>query len=153
MEKQRRISVGILLAAMVVAGLVLLLAHHWYLQQARADHLAKTLALASTLNDHVLQRTRYAAARVATNPVIAASARGDLPLDDPAVLSVLETLRASLDAEIVYVMSPEGDTLASTRFDGDKHLTGNNYAFRPYFFLALTIRGRIIRSSGWRCWR
>ena len=38
---------------------------------------------------------------------------------------------------MVYLLNRAGIVVASTRYDGGKSITGNNYAFRPYFSRAL----------------
>ena len=56
--------------------------------------------------------------------------------DNPQVRIVLEAIRASVGAQAVYVMAPDGLTIACTRFK-ESLLAGHNYAFRPYFQRAM----------------
>jgi PAS domain S-box-containing protein len=58
---------------------------------------------------------------------------GENAPDNPEVLEVLETIRAQHAASIVYLLDAKGTTVACTPYEGGKTLTGNNYAFRPYF--------------------
>ena len=49
-------------------------------------------------------------------------------------LIALRTTKALFNASIVYVMDSQGTVIACTPYDKDnKTLTGNTYAFRPYF--------------------
>ena len=137
MERQGKVFLMTVLVAVLMMGLTAVSTHFLYLRESARDHEAGTAALADAVNASVLERIRLAAERVAAQDAIAATARGGLPVDNPLVLAILDTLRGSLDAEIAYVLNAHGETVASTRYDGDKHLTGNNYAFRPYFTLAL----------------
>ncbi|RMD78664.1 MAG: hypothetical protein D6820_09525 [Lentisphaerae bacterium] len=58
-------------------------------------------------------------------------------IDDPGTLQLLEKIRRQYGASIVYLMNPTGTVVVSTRYDNGKSLTGNNYAFRPYFRKAM----------------
>jgi PAS domain S-box-containing protein len=62
---------------------------------------------------------------------------GMLPVDCPSLLDSFTRLRNRIGADIVYAMNAEGRVVISTRYDGDKSLTGNAYTFRPYFHSAL----------------
>ncbi|MBN1959209.1 MAG: PAS domain S-box protein [Desulfuromonadales bacterium] len=57
--------------------------------------------------------------------------------DNQLVLTTLETARSALDANIVYLINPQGLTLACTPLSNSRTLTGNNYYFRPYVRNAL----------------
>jgi len=58
--------------------------------------------------------------------------KGTLPVDDPGVLCTLKTIQTVFEADLVYIFNIEGTVIASTVYEGIS-LTGNNYAFRPYF--------------------
>ncbi|MBF0200208.1 MAG: response regulator [Desulfamplus sp.] len=58
-----------------------------------------------------------------------------MPRDNKEVLAGLGVIRNTVGAELVYLMDHTGTTVACTPY-GDNlelSLTGNNYAFRPYF--------------------
>jgi signal transduction histidine kinase len=57
--------------------------------------------------------------------------------DNPEVSLVLETARRIFSAELVYVQDRAGTVVSCTKYEGGKTLTGNSYAFRPYFISAL----------------
>ncbi len=59
--------------------------------------------------------------------------KGNTLPDNKDILLILETVKNTFSASIVYVMNQEGTVVASTVYDKDKSLTGKNYAFRPYF--------------------
>lgn len=45
----------------------------------------------------------------------------------------IEAVKMDIDASIIYLINKDGKTIASTRYDKNKSLIGENYAFRPYF--------------------
>jgi len=69
--------------------------------------------------------------------------------DNPDVLVLLETLRAVCEADIVYLLTPNGLTVACTPYGQDKgkSLTGQNYGFRPYFTQAVTTGKPVIYGA------
>lgn len=53
---------------------------------------------------------------------------------DPAPLNhILATVADKANAEFVFVMDINGDTVATSNAQSDTSLIGNNYRFRPYF--------------------
>ncbi len=69
--------------------------------------------------------------------------------DNPSALVLLETLRAVCEADIVYMLNPDGLTVACTPYgqDQEKSLTGQNYVFRPYFTQAVTTGKPVIYGA------
>jgi len=90
-------------------------------------------ALASHLNEHHFTTISRMLADVARLPTIQATAQARLPVDNAGVLALLDGIRAAAAADIIYLLNADGLTVACTPYDGKKTLTGNNYAFRPYF--------------------
>ncbi|WP_196260105.1 ATP-binding protein [Pelagibacterium limicola] len=45
----------------------------------------------------------------------------------------LKSINALLESSDLYVMLPNGDTLAASNFDTDTSFVGGNFAYRPYF--------------------
>jgi PAS domain S-box-containing protein len=68
--------------------------------------------------------------------------------DNPKVSLVLETARRIFGADIVYVQDKAGTVVSCTRYEGGKTLTGNSYAFRPYFLSALRGRETVYPAMG-----
>lgn len=74
---------------------------------------------------------------IAKNQWIIKSATGDLEPDNQNALLILETTRNNFSADIAYLMNASGTVVACTPYADNKTLTGNNYAFRPYFSEAM----------------
>ena len=62
---------------------------------------------------------------------------GEQPPDHPTALAILGRLKEHYGASIAYLMDTTGTVVACTPYGNQETLTGNNYAFRPYFHLAL----------------
>ena len=70
---------------------------------------------------------------------------GDLPTlrtalrepDSPAVKDqanrLLSQLRKETGADVIYLMAPDGETLAASNWNDEDSFVGRNFAFRPYF--------------------
>jgi len=60
---------------------------------------------------------------------------------DPKVLNrvnhYLKNVGEAADASILYVVTKDGLAIASSDWDNERSLIGNNYGFRPYFFNAM----------------
>ncbi len=73
---------------------------------------------------------------------------GKLRPDSEQVLSVLRMVKAEYGAAIVYVLNNKGTTVACTKYDGNKSLTGKNYSFRPYFGSAMKGKDLVYAALG-----
>ncbi|WXL25497.1 ATP-binding protein [Ectopseudomonas mendocina] len=83
---------------------------------------------------------------------------GDLPVvrqallnpDDPELRNkanrLLDQLRDQVGADVIYLMDPEGNTLAASNWQREDSFVDRNFAFRPYFREA--IEGRPGRFFG-----
>jgi PAS domain S-box-containing protein len=129
--------IGILTAAIVLSTASAWMVRRHFINERRVEQSEQISRLARTLNIQLLNRLQNGATAIAGNAQIYRSAAGKTVCDDPATLSVLETIRINFDADIVYVMNSTGQVVACTPYDNDKTLTGNNYAFRPYFTEAM----------------
>ncbi len=70
---------------------------------------------------------------------------GDLPTlrtalrepDSPAAKDqanrLLDQLRKETGADVIYLMAPDGNTLAASNWNDEDSFVGRNFAFRPYF--------------------
>lgn len=59
---------------------------------------------------------------------------------------LLTTIVQQTGAEVMYLMAPNGDTLAASNWDKRDSFVGRNFAFRPYFSEAMA--GRLGRFFG-----
>ena len=128
---------GIALLAFLLAVSAAFLIHRRFVTEEYAAQAAQTLKLAHSLDVQVIDRLRGAAAAMAQSPWVQRTALGELGVDNPETLLILETTRTNFNAAIVYVMNAGGDVVACTPYQEGKTLTGNNYAFRPYFVEAM----------------
>ena len=57
--------------------------------------------------------------------------------DDPQLREAanlyLKEINALLRSSDIYVMTPDGDTIAASNYDGPKSFVGQNFSYRPYF--------------------
>jgi len=101
------------------------------------DQCAVTRQLAEQINSYVFDKASGATRALAQTPEVLAVATKRTEPDNPEVLIVLNTAMALFDAAIVYVLDQEANVVACTPHDGGKTLTGDNYAFRPYYTRAI----------------
>ncbi|MCG6541338.1 ATP-binding protein [Pseudomonas sp. KSR10] len=83
---------------------------------------------------------------------------GDLPAlrtalrqpSSPAVKDqanrLLDQLRKETGADVIYLMAPDGETLAASNWNEEDSFVGRNFAFRPYFREAMA--GKLGRFFG-----
>ena len=71
---------------------------------------------------------------LAADPEIAAVlAEGHAPGLDRRVSTRLAEIAAATGSAVIYVMRPDGLTVAASNFAEERSFLGRNYAFRPYF--------------------
>ncbi|MCB1870453.1 MAG: hypothetical protein KDI49_00270, partial [Gammaproteobacteria bacterium] len=125
-------------AAAVISLLVATLSESWFSEkQQRERDTGQLHSLASHLNERTFDRIVDDLNGLAPMPFIQDTAKGVLPPDNSEALAAIHTVRAALKSDLVYLLNRAGIVVASTRYDGGKSITGNNYAFRPYFSRAL----------------
>ncbi|WP_457580451.1 sensor histidine kinase [Ensifer canadensis] len=54
-----------------------------------------------------------------------------------AVNAYLKDINALLNSSDIYVITPDGDTIAASNYDGPTSFVGQNFSYRPYFQQAL----------------
>lgn len=54
-----------------------------------------------------------------------------------AVNAYLKDINALLNSSDIYVITPDGDTIAASNYDGPTSFVGQNFSYRPYFQEAL----------------
>jgi len=72
----------------------------------------------------------------------------DISFEVDQANSVLEAVKDILSASLVYVMDSSGEVVASSTYEDDKNLIGNNYSFRPYFVEAMNERESFYPAIG-----
>jgi PAS domain S-box-containing protein len=122
---------------LTVCGLIILaFALSWTIESALHHHetLAELEATAQAieLSQHAIFQ---ALATMSDNQSVQDTLGGLAPTDNPEVLLSLGLLQQVVKADLIYLLDANGLTLACTPFGSDTHetLTGQNYAFRPYF--------------------
>ncbi len=111
----------------------------WQLVQTRAtrqiaDHLGQRAALSARAIESEIERFGYLPAVAAEDVRIRdlLAAPGD-PVRVDAAKAYLETVATASGAAFLFLMDDSGLTLAASNWRSEEDLTGNNYAFRPYF--------------------
>jgi len=110
-------------------------------ENRRSAQRQDALRLGAAIEQAVLARLGGVSNQLGVAEEVVRVAQGDLEVDAPAALIALNTARRVFQAALVYVLNRQGAVVACTPYDDGKTLTGNNYAFRPYFTEAL--QGRI----------
>jgi PAS domain S-box-containing protein len=139
----RRTAAAVLGAAFVLA-VATTIAGSWGITRFRHDAgqrqlRSETSELAAQVDRYTRQSEVVGAMRALGlgNLAVVDLVRGLRYRDDPQVLGSLVRLRERMGAAIVYVMDSTGTVVACTPYGEGETLTGNNYAFRPYFLRAM----------------
>ena len=137
-----RQQLGLRLVKFFVAAVISLLvatpSESWISEkQQRERDFGQLERLASQLNDWTFELIIDDLKGLAQLPFIQETVTGVLPPDNSEALAAIQTVRAALKSDLVYLLNRAGIVVASTSYDEGKSLTGNNYAFRPYFSRAL----------------
>jgi len=85
------------------------------------------------ISEHIEMTVKRVTEMTRMQTEIIKTSTGEHIRDNEPALSVLKTIQHLLEASIVFVLDSTGTTVACTPYDDNKTLTGNNYAFRPYF--------------------
>ena len=125
---------------MVIAVMLFWLGERWAestaSQAARSD--ARQLAVSNaSLFDSELQKFRLLPVALAEYPDVAALLQAGGGNSGP-VNDRLERLAEKTNAAAIYVIAPDGWTLAASNYRKPTSFVGQNYAFRPYFRDAMT---------------
>lgn len=129
------------LAPVLVAAASLWAIHAWRLAAGMdelARHAGQRLALLSASLDAELLRFESLPAVLAHHPVFPAllAAPDDEHLRAQAN-ALLEEVNTRTAAAMLYLIAPDGKTLAASNWQRPDSFVGENYAFRPYFRAAL----------------
>ncbi|OCP15481.1 MULTISPECIES: sensor histidine kinase [unclassified Ensifer] len=135
-----RLVVAVILIPLAVAALTWqgnAVATRSYLDEASAQaNTALRLAVAA-LDGH-LNRYQALPALIADHDDIQelATRPRDRRLRE-AVNAYLKDINALLNSSDIYVITPDGDTIAASNYDGPTSFVGQNFSYRPYFQEAL----------------
>ena len=108
-----------------------------YLREATAQ-ATTALRLAVTALDGHLNRYQALPALIADHEDVQelVTRPRDRRLRD-AVNAYLKDINGLLHSSDIYVITPDGDTIAASNYDGPTSFVGQNFSYRPYFQEAL----------------
>lgn len=122
-----------------IAILLILVAERWAMsaagQAAGADARQLAASNAALFNSE-LQKFRLLPVALAEYPDVSALLERD-GKDAVRINDRLERLATKTDAAAIYVIRPDGLTIAASNYRQRSSFVGRNYAFRPYFIDAL----------------
>ena len=131
-----RFSIIAILTALLVAIIILvsdqltLLSHRQH-QQPITDNLA------AEINTFIVHYYAHSVKDLAELSDVVDICTGRNSVDNPSLLSVLNTAQGVLDVALVYVMDTSGTVIGCSISPDEQSLTGNKYPFRPYFTHAI----------------
>ncbi len=120
-------------AAIALLYFCVFLMYSFFGEENRRKELNAALtSISAFIESEFIHKMEDAAKRVAGNESITFAASAPSPENNKKALDYMETIRDYIGADIVYLMDQAGGVVISTSHKG-YDLTGNNYAFRPYF--------------------
>ncbi len=136
----------VMIAAATSAGALAARSHYYAdaLDQAHREVMVKVRELEKNMQS--IELPRVVTTLGLFNRRLRMTAKGELAPDAPDLVADLVRLRNRLQADIVYVMNPQGVVVASSPMANGTIITGKNYSFRRYFRRA--IRGLPATDSG-----
>lgn len=134
---------GVIGAVLIVAALAVAVPAARYMTRLQFDQLSErgqnTLGLAATALRGELARYRNLPQLIAQHDDIQAlvtDPQNQVLID--RVNHYLRDVNALLGSSDIYVMLTDGNTVAASNFEGPVSFVGENFAYRPYFYDALT---------------
>jgi two-component system C4-dicarboxylate transport sensor histidine kinase DctB len=131
----KRPLIAALVAALVAMGVIAWTGDRWARSGADAAADASAAQAARThaaLLNSELQKFRLLPLVLIEYPDVAAAVAGDARAR-AALNRTLELLAARTDAADIYVIAPDGTTVAASNWRKPTSFVGQNYGFRPYF--------------------
>lgn len=122
-------------AITLIAGLLFWAGERWAVSAANetASSDARQLAVSNaSLFDSELQKFRLLPVALAEYPDVAALLKSG-GSNGHSVNDRLERLSDSTNAAAIYVIRPDGETVAASNYRKPTSFVGQNYGFRPYF--------------------
>ena len=132
--RRYRIFAVLTLAVLVAAGYVGFQAATIFTVSEGGDRAEATLALTVQALDGQLRRFENVPTLLAENDGVR-HVLSD-PKDLVAILALNRWLyekQVKIDALDVYVMTPDGTTIATSNYDREESFIGHNFSYRPYF--------------------
>lgn len=134
---KRRYAPALLVALLVAAAIAFVTAERWSLTTAQAvaqrAAASRSLAAASLLTSE-LQKVRLLPLVLADYPDVQAALTAPTPDVIAKLNARLEMLATRTDAAAIYVVGPDGVTIAASNWRLPTSFVGKNYGFRPYFY-------------------
>ena len=125
-------------AMLVIVGYPVFLVSHTYFEGIEQQRAANRLSLYRSTLISALERYQHLPFVLARDPYVVAGATG---VGDRAALNRrFASFAAEANLDAIYLMTPEGMTVAASNHDAPLTFLGQNYGFRPYFQAALNGR-------------
>lgn len=125
----------------VVAVLLLLmltllgLLSHQMIRQSVFEEAQQRLVNVAAQFEVEVDKYKFLTRFLAVHPALLSELTGD---DTGAVLNLkLEQLNSALGSDVIFLVDPHGNTMASSNWRQEDSFVGENYSFRPYFTEAL----------------
>ena len=139
----------LILAAAALSFLCAYSVHSSYMAKEDEKEQVRLDELSRTMNYQAIARLRMAAMALGKNSLIRRTALGELGLDNPESLLLLEAIRSDFDADQAFVINNKGDVVACAVRPGlNGSPTGRNYLFRHYFKEAIQGRSCVYPAIG-----
>jgi PAS domain S-box-containing protein len=130
---------GVWLTILALVSLLAIVSGVWFAWYTDRE---KTMTEARTALLRTADAVRFSHTRIlrgltglAAFPGTTETVNSTLPPDNKEILAALEVVRNVIGSDLVYLMDATGMTVGCTPYGENRGqtLTGNNYAFRPYF--------------------
>lgn len=120
----------------------------FYLSRAE-DEANATLGLVVEVMDQAIGRFQPIPTLIASDPAFRELLGSDQPDGNtPFLNEKLRQIALSVDASEVYLLSPTGQTIATSNYRDDDSFFGRNFSYRPYFTEAITGEASMFHALG-----
>lgn len=131
--KSPRVSLFAVLATLIgmIAGVLYVFSY-----QETKNHnnaLKNHQTLKSEISQYIVFSLNRTSELIKMHPAVIACAAQETEPDNPEVLTILNTLKLSLDLSAAYILNKDGLAVACSPLENGLTFTGQNYSFRPYF--------------------
>ncbi|MFP4465950.1 MAG: ATP-binding protein [Candidatus Goldiibacteriota bacterium] len=137
-EKRQERAVNYIFAAAVITAIIIFsffLSYFFRAENTRIFYDSLVENLVEKLENRYFAKYQKASVKLAESPYIIDTLNGSRAAEKKSQI-VINSLKENLEADIIYIMDPNGDVISSTEFEGVS-LKDENYAFRPYFTEAI----------------
>lgn len=135
LKASRPLQLAIALLCVLAVTLAHLALRAYYLEQQAKTQVERVEVYRSALFA-TLSRHDYLPQVLSKNDALftqAFEARGSDQNTGESASKTLEFIRAASEADVIYIMDTQGNTIASSNWDQPSSFVGQNYSFRPYF--------------------